>query len=485
MSFLHFYHNFSHSVETYNLSNRQLNYLLLKDLFIPFLSHITLEIFQNYYSYIIEMKDINSKSPLNSFFKWVEKKALTDDVFDYLERKHNEDISYENDEFNVYKDESSARNSIRNWKNGKDIKLISINRVSKYIEDVYENKIEKKLVKKLFIFSKCYQKIYTFLTNSYNKEEFLLLIEHYYLILEFAKFYDPNESIELNYSFIEKKYFQNVKFEDNCGYYYYDYFLLMNTILYSDESFKSIKKKFFKRNGLLYEVNENLAFKYMPIYLPINLFLNKQNIEEFNSLYNDFIQTFENIDKKHDIKNWKNKWSLFPTEIEKINYLKSCLYFYFLNPTISKTINILYEANEILSLLEDNFNLTEKSLHISFFKSRYYLYKGKKQELKLNKKEAILNYKEGLYYCKKALESDKYKTGEHIKEIINDGVLLSAKLKSKSNYNKFLNEAKISNILFYGKLRVSSREGYRICTVPENIGDFSSLVKVFNEYFKV
>jgi hypothetical protein len=174
--------------------------------------------------------------------------------------------------------------------------------------------------------------------------------------------------------------------------------------LYLPINKKLILKEEMKRNGMLYSMNEERAFKYMKLFLPISVLNGTENQNIISLLRTGLIKFIhEQKQQSFDMKN-PSKWY------------------------------------DVLLLMSE--------------------------------------------YSKKCVENGKGILGEHFKDMITKGLLLSANCKSKRGYNFFYNHAKMINLFKFGMLRVPANSSmYTLVDVPENITDYSKLIEEYNRYF--
>ncbi len=465
--FVPFYKEFTQSFELYNVSQKQLNYILLKDLFIPLVADISSVLFKNNMDILLETKPNKNDIPIQCLYNWIEKRVCQKEgLKKYLEKKHDKDDSYSGGYDTVSK-------NINNWLNNYILPdKVTTDRLVKYIKEDLKDEREREILNQLFIHAKFLQNSYDSLQNTYSSKYFWMLIEHYYLILDINSTYERMESYGSADLIVTREHFKHINLEfDIASLYLREYGSFMRDILYSEIKPKELIKEFTGRIGLLYNVNEETAFKFMTIYLPVNIIIGKESQESFSKLFNEFKNYASKMEEKDGLNkdNWKTDILLFQTKIEKINHLKSCLFFNLI-PKDIKSNKEKVSCEEMFLMLELVYHQNDSDLHISFLKSRYHAFNN--------------DPKKSLEYCIKSVENDRASAGEHFKYIITEGFLLSAKCKNKRSYNLFYKLAKINNLLYLDTmLEVPPKGPCSLIEVPEKITDFKRLEDEYNKYF--
>lgn len=467
-SFFEFYTEFTLTYETHKTSQKQLDYLLLKDLFIPLAADMCAVIFKEEILILKEIKPRIEELPIPNMFEWIKKRvSYQDGLKKTLEKKHfNENPS---------NDESTIRKNLDAWEQGRTTPEVeSINMLVKYIQPDITNQDDKKNFRKLFLFARIIQKLYISLRENYEQEHIDLLVEHFYLLLEFyfheQKFSSP-ENLE---RFIYNNYFDHINPNIlNRNFYWDDYFLFMISTLYSSINKKLILKEGMKRNGMLYNMDEERAFKYMELFLPVNVLNGAEEQNVIAQLRTDLTKfVYEQKQQSFDMKGpskWYDVLLLISEDKEKIDYLRIYL-FIILQANRNKTLQEQKECLKIFSFLENDFNINDNDPYILMLKSSYFAYSGEP--------------KKALEYCKKCVENGKGIIGEHLKDVITEGFLLSAKCKSKREYNFFYKHAKMIDLFKYSMLKIpASSNVYTLVEVPENITDFTQLSEECDRYF--
>lgn len=467
-NFFQFYTEFILTYETYKVSQKQLDYLLLKDLFIPLAADIFSVIFEENILTLREIKPTEKELPIPKLFKWIKKRVPYKNEFSqHLKKKHFDE--------NPLDDETTMQNNLDSWEKGKNTPEIkSINMLVEYIQEDIINQNDKKIFRNLFLFARIMQKLYISLRENYEREHVDLLVEHFYLLLKFyflePKFSSPEDLRVYIYSTAFNRINPQIV---NRDFYWDDYFLFIANVLYSNFNTRYILKEGLKRNGMLYHMNEKRAFKYMKLFLPVNV-LNGTEKQNIISMLRSDLTKFVNEQKEQsfnlkDLSKWSDVLFQMSEDEEKINYLMTYL-FIILQRNRSKTFQEQRECSRIFLLLENEFNISDDNPNISMLKTKYFAY--------LNEP------KKALEYCKKCVENGKGKIGLHFQEMITEGFLLSAKCKSKNAYNLFYKHAVMINLFKYGMLKVpANTKNYSLVKVPENITNFSQLLKEHDYYF--
>lgn len=228
-----------------------------------------------------------------------------------------------------------------------------------------------------------------------------------------------------------------------------------------------------KRNGILYNMDEKTAFKYMKLYLPVNV-LNGTEEQSVISLLKTDLTKFAHKQKQQsfdmkDPSKWHSTLSLIIEVKDKTNYLMTYL-FIILQPDREKTLQEQKECLKIFSALENDFNINDSNPNMCMLKSRYFAYSHEPEK--------------ALEHCKRCAENGKGKIGNHFNDIVTEGFLLSAKCKSKSDYNFFYKYAVMIDLLKHGMLKTpANTKVYNLVQVPGNITEFLSLSEEYDCYF--
>lgn len=237
-SFFQFYTEFTLAYETYKVSQKQLNYLLLKDLFIPLAADMCAIIFKEDILILTTIKPTTAKLPIPKIFEWMKQHVPYQSEFQKtLEKKYF-------DENPLIYEESKVRKNLYKWKNGEITPTVkSINLLVQYIKPDINNTDDQKNFKNLFLFARMMQKLYKLLRENYEQEHIDLLVEHFYMLLKFYFHYLTFPSKVYLEKFIYDNYFDHINPKIlNRNIYWDDYFSFMINVLYT-----KIDKKIFLR----------------------------------------------------------------------------------------------------------------------------------------------------------------------------------------------------------------------------------------------
>ena len=467
-SFFELYTELTLTYETHKTSQKQLDYLLLKDLFIPLAADMCAVIFKEDILILKKFKPTTKKLPIPKILEWIKKRVPYQHEFrKTLEKKHFDEHPLD--------DESTMRNNLAGWMSGIVLPEVeSINILVNYIQPDIIDQDDNKNFRNLFLFARLMQELYMSLSKKYEQEHIDTLVEHFYLLLEFY-FHEPKFPSPVSLEeFIYKNYFDHINPNIlNRNFYWDDYFLFITNTLYSPINKKLILKEGMKRNGMLYNLDEETAFKYMKLFLPVSVLNGIEDQSIITLLMSDLAKFVEEQkEQSFDLKNpskWNDVLLLMSEDKEKIEYLMIYL-FIILQANRNKTLPEQKECLTIFSFLENDFNINDNNPYLLMLKSRYFAYSGEP--------------KKALIYCKKSIENGKRILGIHLKDMITEGFLLSAKCKSKSNYKKFYKQAMMIDLFKFGMLRVPANSSmYTLVDVPENITDYSKLTEEYNRYF--
>jgi hypothetical protein len=291
VKFLHFYDVFTSEFEMYKVSQKQLDYLLLKDIFIPVAADILARIFEDDISILYSIKPDKEKMPIQKMFDWVKQHIPEQKSFlNYLAKKYVNDYTYEDEKEKFKPAYSTDRDNLSGWRNGSVLpKIDSIKRLHDYIKDDITDETTRKLSKPLFLVARLMQETYKTLIKAYGQTHVDMLVEHLYLLMKIhlcpQKFSHPDELRE----FIYTTDFNHIDPKTlNRDFYWDDYYLFMLNILYSNHSPKELLKEGMKRNAMLYHLSEEEAFKYMKLFLPVNVLVERESLESHAELDLDF-----------------------------------------------------------------------------------------------------------------------------------------------------------------------------------------------------
>ena len=516
-SFLIFYPHFVSKYEVSIISQKLLDYLLLKDLFIPLFADIGSLLFKENPLLILEILPTKEKLPIPRLFDLIEQKIVCQkNISQYLIDKFLSDISYN-------RGEDTIRHNISNWLNGKELPEIKfIEKISKYLEEDLKNIISRQELYNLFLFARLIQKAYISFQKVFEKRDLQMLIEHFVLLLKFyyeeriwnkalpenykelmnkaihyfaqewrhwfnpslkehqeKLFYACNEYIEHEHSHLlpihlYQTYLNHIdKNIINRDFYFDDYFVFITNILYGmpQLSPNDIIEEGMKRNGILYQMHDDIAFKYMPLFLPLEFFIQKVDQNTYKQLQKDYHTWGENeiVQSTFNLNAWRQNLLVINHREEKIRHLKMCLYSLLMySNEMSKEIK--HECEEIFELLRNEFDEDDDDANICLLKVKYYAF--------------FDSPKDALEYCIKCVENGKLHIGEHLTEMIAEGILIAAKCQNKQGYNFFEQKAQIANITWKSLKKVYRRRiPFFFFGIDEKVTDFNELSLAFDKYF--
>ncbi|MFV7790913.1 hypothetical protein ACNO6Z_08630 [Aliarcobacter lanthieri] len=453
-NFIEVYKCFTQYIEIHNTSQKQLNFLLAKDMIIPFFALLSSYVFDKHLIILEQIKPDKNKKSFQKFLDWAGRNICQQKMKHYLLNKYEEE---DKNRDNPYSTQDIER-TLSNWfslekqttPNNKHL-----NRLVKYLNDC--ERAPHLNLYNLALFSKLFQEIHKKLENLFDENQIELLIEHYYLLLKFYSIKLVSNDIEETEYKIYSELLNHINTNlINRNHYFDDYFVWIDKVV-TGEYFTPYKliKKVFNKNSLFYLLPELECMKYIEINLPV-LYFNKTKTQ------NEYVNLFEAmVSRKKELNiNIKN---------ESIN-LQTELFFIHLDNKKEKDYNDKVRCDEIFKKLEIEFNINDSNPYICFLKTKFYIFDN--------------NLEESLLYCEKCINLGIGKLGEHFKEIVMIGILLSAKLNKKTNYNFFRRIAIKYDTLFLGKLKIPSYgvQG-EIVDIYEDKSSFEKLKREFDKYF--
>lgn len=516
-SFLVFYPHFVSKYEVSIISQKLLDYLLLKDLFVPLSADIGSLLFKDNPLLILEILPTKEKLPIPRLFDLIEQKIVCQkNISQYLIDKFLSDTSYN-------RGEDTIRHNISNWLNGKELPEIKfIDTITKYLEEDLKDIISQQELFNLFVFARLIQKAYIAFQKVFEERDLQMLIEHFALLLKF--YYEEgiwNKTLPENYkelmnnaiyniaqewhhwfnpslkehqkmlftacneyiahehslflpTHLYKKYLNHIDENIiNIDFYFDDYFVFITNILYGmpQLSPNDIIEEGMKRNGILYQMNDDIAFKYMPLFLPLEFFIQKVDQNIYKQLQKDYHTWGENeiVQSTFNLDEWKQNLLEINHREEKIRHLKMCLYSLLMySNEMSKKIK--HECEEIFELLRNEFNEDQDDANICLLKAKYYAF--------------FDSPKDSLEYCIKCVENGKLHIGGHLTEMIAEGILIAAKCQNKQGYNFFEKKALIANITWENLKKVYRRRiPFFFFGIDKKVTDFNELSRAFDEYY--
>lgn len=178
-NFIEVYKCFTQYVESYHTTQKQLDFLLAKDIVIPFLALFSSYVFDKHLIILRQIKPDETKKSFQKFLDWAGRNICQQDIKKYLTDKYEKDQDY-------VKGYDSVRKSINSWLDLKEQtipKKEHFQKLVQYLKDC--NKAPHLNLYNLALFSKLFQSIHKELENTFNYKEIELLIEHYFCLLEF------------------------------------------------------------------------------------------------------------------------------------------------------------------------------------------------------------------------------------------------------------------------------------------------------------
>lgn len=451
-NFIEIYKQFATYVESYYTSQKQLDFLVAKDMLIPFFALLSSLIFNRSLIILKQIKPDKNKKSFQKFLDLSEKNICQKDIKNYLLSKYEQDESYT-------KSYDSISKTINAWL-ASDKHAIPkkehFERIIQYLQEC--GRIPHTTLHNLALFAKLFEKIHEKLEATFNNKEIELLIEHYYFLLEFYLKLQSSFSIEETENRIYSELLRHINPQIiNRNFYFDDYFAWIQKLINRDylTPHKLIRNLLDKRNMLYYLLPEKECMKYIDICLPIQYFNRIKPQNEYLKLKQDLGSQISEFEKG--------------IQKEYVN-LQSKLFFIHLDINKEKTLDDKIKCNEIFQNLENKQIQDNSTPYALFLKTRYFIFDN--------------NPKEALTHCRKCVELGVGKLGEHFKEAVMTGLLLSAKNDSKKEYNFFRKTAIKYDALFFGQLKVPaySRSGTLI-DIPDNKEIFKELQNEYDKYF--
>ena len=438
---LSFYSLYKLNNETLATSQKQLDFIVIINLFIPFLSHL---VFDSSLKYKKELDLIVSILP-------DEKENSIQKLFILIKSTFKEDINLKEKIFKIldenHKDYNLAKEDYDNWINGNNVPNEEhINLLSQLA--IYSDKFSEDELRILFQLAKLIQYLYS-KSNEYFGIELTNLIVNHYKMISMISLLEVSKKLEMFVSSFKAKDLELIKIYLEQYYFNnFDLFYMLNYFVNNDDYPDKIKdmKDYILENrskfDILYKIDEDTFFSKVETILPIKYFDRSSVIANSSNI------TIQDIDKG---------FYEFSKESSKLyNYVK---------PSNKKNEESETNFLEVLKKLENKFNL-EKDPYSLFMKARYH---AQKRE-----------YKESTKYYLQAFDYGKNSIGLNLKTIIKEGLFVSAQetrkeqldlINAKSSFTKFYKEA------YFYKL---------IDDLPEeiNIHFLLDMKKQFDIYFK-
>ncbi len=451
-NFIEIYKYFTAYVESYYTSQEQIDFLVAKDMFIPFFALFSSLLFNKYLMRIKQIKPDENKKSFQKFLEWSERNICQQDIKKYLKNKYKQDDSYT-------KNYDSIRKSIDGWLDTKEEKVPKkdhFEKIVKYLQDC--ERIPPFLLSNLALFAKLFQEIHKELAKTFNNQEIELLIEHYYFLLECYLKQHTSRNMEETEYLIYSELLNHINPKIiNRNHYFDDYFSWIPKLINRNylTPHKLVRNLLEKRNIAFYRLPEKECMKYIEVTLPMHYFNRTKPQNEYFKLMMEFgskIDEFEKYMRKEDIKLQIKLFENLYTEKEK-------------------NLDDKMKCDEIFQRLKDEFAKNDEDPNISFLKTKYYIFAN--------------NPKKALDCCRQCVELGNGKLGEHFKEAVMTGILLSAKNDSKRNYDFFRKTALKYNTIFCGRLKIPAYgRGGKLVDIPEDKSGFKKLNNEYDKYFK-
>lgn len=439
--FLSFYNLYKLNNETLAASQKQLDFISIINLFIPFLSQL---VFDKSLKYKKELLVIDAILP-------DEKENSIQKLFNLIKPTFKEDINLKEKILKILdknnKDYNLAKEDYDNWINGNNVPNSKhINLLSQLA--IYSDKFSEDELRILFQLAKLIQYLYSKFNEYFGIELTSLIVKHY-KIISMISLLQVSKKLDMFVNSFKAKDFAQI--EVYLEQYYYnnfdlfcmlDYFVKNNDYPNKTKDMKEYILENRNKFDILYKINEETFFNKIESILPIKYFDRSSVIANFSNI------TIQDIDK----------------DFYEFSQESSTLYEY-VEPSNKKDQKSETNFLKALKKLENKFNL-EKDPYSLFMKARYY---AQKRE-----------YKESSKYYLEAFKYGKNSIGLNLKTIIKEGLFVSAQdtrkeqldlINAKSNFTKFYKEA------YFYKL---------IDNLPEeiNIHFLLDMKKQFDIYFR-
>lgn len=522
-SFITFYPHFTRHFEAYIISQKLLDYLLIKDLFIPLFADINSTLLDEYRLVLLEILPTFKETAQQKLFFYLEKviqpkEGIKKYLYQKLDTQEGDVRSYD-----------TIRHNLDNWINtDTKIELESIFQVIDLILDDIKISITREHLINLFICAYMIQKAYDFCKDSYSEEQVQSLLDHLTLLIQFyneernwsfsVPNYDPNDLKQVmqvylaewkswfnpnnihHVQMLEKQCFEHVQMHYppqhlyktflehidptiiNRDFYFDSYFVFIQDVLYlspSQMNPKQIIEVGLQRNGILYRLSDETAFKYMPLFLPMPYFNYRLPQKHYKNLQNEYLEFGQEYLSKTEnlsLKRWKQNLAFFLDENVKgiVDYLMRCVYFnMMLNKQFIKEDQTIYE--EIFSELENKYHIDDKDPNICLLKAKFFAFSN--------------NPKEASGYYRKTIMQGKHKIGDKLVQAIAEGMLVAGKCNSQNSFNFFEKEMMIANIEWreIEKIYKNTRSKTWMYVFGNNeiITDFNYLSQMYDSYFLI
>lgn len=478
-SFITFYPHFTRHFEAYIISQKLLDYLLLKDLFIPLFADISSTLLDEHRLVLLEILPISNKTTQHKLFSYLDKIIQPQEgIKRYLYQK------LDTQEGDVVRSYDTIRHNLDNWINtDTKMELESILQVIDLIFDDIKISITREHLVNLFICAHMIQKAYNFCKDSYSEEQVQSLLDHFELLMQFHHKKYQYSNFDDFRSYLYSTFLSHIDGSIiNRDFYFDSYFAFMRHVLYSPNIYKKshrILEIGLRVNGLLYHLDEDKAFKYMSLFLPTNFFNKRSPQYEYKKLQNELFSLGRELESQKNnatLEKWQENLEFIEKKdiARRVNFLMSCIYFNIMlkDKFLTKDKKI-YE--QILGVLESEYRVNEDDPNICLLKTKLYAFSNEPRI--------------ALKYCKKAISSGKFQIGDHLTELIVEGMLITGKCKNKRDFNFFEKEMMIANIEWREMKQVykntRSQTWMFVFGVDEIITDFNYLSQMYDSYFLI
>lgn len=520
-SFITFYPHFVRHCGGYVISQKLLNYLLMKDLFIPLFADINSALLDEHRLVLLEILPTFKETAQQKLFFYLEKIIQPKDGIEkYLYQK----LNTQEDDVRSY---DSIRHNLDNWiKTDMNMELGSILQIIDLVFNDIKISITREHLINLFLCAHMIQEAYDFCKDIYSQEQVQSLWDHLILLIQFyneeqnwllvVPQYDPSDLKKVKQVYSEewkswfdpknmrhiqmlaRECFEHVQMHSlrqhlyktflehiyptiiNRDFYFDSYFVFIQDVLYlspTQMNPKQIIEEGLQCDGILYRLSDETAFKYMPLFLPMSYFNYRLPQKHYKNLQNEYLEFGQEYLSKTEnlsLKRWKQNLAFFLGENVKgrVDYLMRCVYFnMMLNKQFIKEDQTIYE--EIFSELENKYYVDDENPNICLLKAKFFAFSNTPQK--------------ALDYYKKTIMSGKHQIGDKLVEAIAEGMLVAAKCKGKREWNFFEKEMMIANIEWKEMKKiyknVRSQTWIHVFGVDEVITDLNTLSQMFDSYF--
>lgn len=436
------YNEFILTTETRSLTQNHLNYLLLKDYGIPLLSFI---------SALVDFKnniELNGRwiriNPLERLLHWI------DSSLDTSLKEELENIAIDKRE-----EITSVCQNLSNWINGDH--LPSINNIEKISKLAKFLNIKDQELKNMLFVSRFYQSIFHKITESFGEELATKLKEHFDLLKDiFAINFKSNSQNKFEDNILST-IFPSLQKED-IDRYLHKYIYHIRTIhafvdrpndYFTLDIKKKLNKLFFEKTFDYMSTSQDF-FENLEIFLPTNRLNNKWNANQKKFYDIKYDELNDKIVNKISSPDFYEKTLIQLSELTCITNHKN-----------DESENIY---NDLINSLSEKYEIAEDP-YICFIKARYFAQK--------------MEYKQSTNYYLEALRYGKHQLGKHLKNIIREGLIVSAQATKENSLD--LKNAKSPFTKFYIEAHLYGLKADQ----PEEINQYflNDTKKEFDSYF--